>query len=88
MFAHPTSTLPAPSVAHLEEGRTPPALPTGTSTFSVSDALAGHPQLKASGQHATNSAHTWDVPIGAWGDDEVWMKDPAVCPRTSGYLSA
>jgi len=90
MFAHLTSTLHAPSVAHLEEGRTPPALLTGTSTSTVAvpDALAGHPQLNASGQHATNGARTWGVSIGAWSDDEVWMKDPAVCPRTSGYLSA
>ena len=55
MLAHLTSTLHAPSIAHLEEGQTPPALPTGTSTSAVAvpDALAGHPQLKASGQHAT-----------------------------------
>jgi len=57
MFAHLTSTLHAPSVAHLEKGQTSPALPTGTSTSTVTvpDALAGHPQLKASGQHATQS---------------------------------
>ena len=55
MFAHLTSTSHEPSVAHLEEGRTPPALPTGTSTVAVPDALAGHPQLKASGQHATQA---------------------------------
>jgi len=84
MFADLTSTLHAPSVAHLEEGRTPPALPTGTSTststVTVPDALAGHPQLKASDQHATNGARTWGLLIGAWSDDEVWMKDPAVFP--------
>jgi len=28
------------------------------------------------------------VSNGAWNHDEVLLKDRAVCPRTSGYLSA
>ena len=27
------------------------------------------------------------VSNGVWSDDEVWLKDHAVCPRTSGYVS-
>jgi len=58
-------------------------------TVAYPGALAGHPQLKAPGQHATNGARTWGVSNGAWSDDEVWLlKDRVVCPCTSGYLSA
>jgi len=49
MFAHLTSTLHAPSVAHLEEDRTPPALPTGTSTVAV---LGTH-----NSRHRVNTRH-------------------------------
>ena len=48
------------SISLLEEGRTSPSRPTGTTRcltteMTVADpgALAGHPQLKAPGQHAT-----------------------------------
>jgi len=57
-------------------------------TIADPGAIAGHPQLKAPGQHATNGARTWGVSNDAWSDDEVWLKDRVVCPRTSGYLSA
>jgi len=60
MFAQQNTSAHAPSIALLEEGRTSPARPTETtpcltSEITVADpgALAGHPQLKAPGQHAT-----------------------------------
>jgi len=94
MFAQQNTSAHGPSIALLEEGRTSPARPTETTprlttemTVADSGALAGHPQLKAPGQHAINSARTWGVSNGAWSDDEVWLKNCAVCPRRSGYLS-
>ena len=63
MFAQQNTSAHAPSIALLEEGRTSPARPTETTPcltteMTVADpgALAGHPQLKAPGQHATNGA--------------------------------
>ena len=60
MFAQQNASAHAPSIALLEEGRTSPARPTETTPclttgMTVADpgALAGHPQLKAPGQHAT-----------------------------------
>ena len=60
MFAQQNTSAHAPSIALLEEGRTSPARPTETTPCLISemtvadpDALAGHPQLKAPGQHAT-----------------------------------
>jgi len=60
MFAQQKTSAHAPSVAVLEEGRTSPARPTETAPcltteMTVTDpgTLAGHPQLKAPGQHAT-----------------------------------
>jgi len=95
MFAQQNTSAHAPSIALLEEGRSFPAQVTETTpclttemTVADPDVLAGHPQLKAPGQHATNGARAWGVSNGAWSDDEVWLKDRAVCPRTSGYLSA
>ena len=60
MFAQQNTSAHAPSIALLEEGRTSPARPTETKpcltsemTVADPDALAGHPELKAPGQHAT-----------------------------------
>jgi len=92
MFAQQNTSAHAPSIA---EGRTSPARPTETTPCLTTemivadpDALAGRPQFKAPGQQATNGARTWGVWNGAWSDDKVWLKDRAVCPRTSGYLAA
>jgi len=95
MFAQQNTSAHAPSIALLEEGRTSPARSTETTlclttemTVADPDALAGHPQLKAPGQQSTNGAGTWGISTGVWSDDEVWLIDRAICPRTSGYLSA
>ena len=62
MFPQQNPSAHAPSIALLEEGRTSPARPTETTplfttemTVDDADAVAGHPQLKAPGQHATVS---------------------------------
>ena len=66
MFAQQNTSAHAPSIALLEEGRTSPARPTETTpcltsemTVADPDALAGHPQLKAPGQHATLLHMVW-----------------------------
>jgi len=64
MFAQQNTSAHAPSIALLvEDGRTSPARPTKTTPcltieMTVADpgALAGHPQLKAPGQHTTRAA--------------------------------
>ena len=65
MFAQQNTSAHAPSIALLEEGRTSPARPTETTPcltteMTVADpgALAGHPQHKAPGQHATVGLNT------------------------------
>jgi len=94
MFAQQHTSIHAPSIALLDEGRTPPARPTDTTPCSINEitvavpgTLAGHPQFKVPGQHATNGARTCGESSGAWMDDEVWLKERADVPRTSGYFS-
>jgi len=60
MFAQQHTSIHAPSIALLDEGRTPPARPTDTTPCSINEitvavpgTLAGHPQIKVPGQHAT-----------------------------------
>jgi len=60
MFAQQHTSIHAPSIALLDEGRTPPARPTDTTPCSINEitvavpgTLAGHPQFKVPGQHAT-----------------------------------
>ena len=65
MFAQQNTSAHASSTALLEEGRTSPARPSETTPcltteMTVADpgALAGHPQPREPGQHATNGART------------------------------
>ena len=81
MFAQKHTSAHAPSIALLEEGRTSPARPTETTLrptteMTVADpgTVAGHPQLKAPGQHATNGARTWGVSNGVWSRIEWCME--------------
>jgi len=60
LFAQQNTSAHAPSIALLDEGRTSPSRPTETTPcltteMTVADpgALAGHPQLKAPEQQAT-----------------------------------
>jgi len=61
MFAQQHISIHAPSIALLDEGRTPPARLTDTTPCSINeiavaapDTLARHPQTKVPGLHATS----------------------------------
>jgi len=81
MFARQNTSAHAPSIVLLKEGGTSPARPNETTPCLTTVMTVADPG-------ALVGAGTWGVSNGAWIDDEIWLKDRAACPRTSGYLSA